>query len=296
MGVSMIIQHQTIDLYERPLFTLVKVKTPMTVAVPLPSEACFAYIIDGDNQSLSERPELKAEPGKVILSLCGHTVGHMISEQEAGQLDSVIVHFHKEQLMRVYEDSKPPMWKELEAPVTQYVVQTAASELVRRYFEGLIHLFQHKEAVTEDILILKLKEIILLLLQTKDSPQITQIICSLFSERTFSFKEVIESHICLPVTIEDLAHLTNRSLSSFKREFKKIYNSSPATYIIDRRTEKVAELLKVSDDSISGIGYQCGFSSPAHLSRVFKEKFGLSPSEYRMTPSDKQSTISGKLN
>ena len=278
----MIIDHKTIELYGKPLFTWVNLKTPMKTSVPLPSEACFAYIMEGDDQLLSEREALKAEAGQVILSLCGNTVGQMIAEQEAGKMSTIVVHFHKDQLLKIYENSKPPLWKELETPVVRYVVQTAASALVKQYFDGIVHLFRHRAAVNEDMLVLKLKEIILLLMQTQNSPQISQIMNSLFSERTFSFKELIDAHVCLPVSIEDLAQLTNRSLSSFKREFKKIYNTTPGNYIIEKRTEKVADLLTISDESISHIGYQCGFMSAAHLSRVFKSKYGVTPSEYRL--------------
>ena len=284
----MIIQHQTIELFHQPLFTWVSMRTPMEGSVPLPSEACFAYIMEGDNQMLVEEHDLRAKPGQVILSLCGHTVGEMLSEQEEGQLSTLVVHFHKEQLRRVYENGKPPLWKELDSPVSEYLVQTAASKLVSQYFTGIVHLFQHREAVTEDILVLKLKEIILLLLQTGNAPAVQKIVASLFSERSFSFREIVDAHITKPISIEQLAQLTNHSLSAFKREFKKIYDTTPGVYIIDKRIEKVANMLTLSDESISQIGYECGFTSPAHLSRVFKTKYGMTPSEYRQSLSVKE--------
>ncbi|TRX60088.1 helix-turn-helix transcriptional regulator [Fulvivirga sp. M361] len=283
----MIVNHKTIDLFDKPLFTWVNIRTPMETSVPLPSEACFAYIIDGDDQVVSFEDGIRVEAGQAILSLCGQMMGHTLSEQEYGQFTSIIVHFHKEVLLKVYENGPPPFWKELEEPVTQYIVQMAASELVKQYFAGVACFFHNREAISQDILILKLKEIILLLLQTKDAPVVTKIMSSLFSQRTFGFKEIVEAHICGPVTTENLALLTNRSISTFKREFKKIYNTTPGNYIINKRVEKVAKLLKVSDESISSVGYECGFSSPAHLSRVFKTKYGMTPSEYRLNLSDK---------
>lgn len=125
-------------------------------------------------------------------------------------------------------------------------------------------------------------------MQTKSSPQVIDIVRSLFSERVFSFKEIIDAHICLPVSVQNLAQLTNMSLSTFKKEFKNIYNSTPSVYIIDKRTEKVANLLKLSNEPISEIGYQCGFNSLSHLSRVFKSQYGVSPTENRLNFSDKQ--------
>ena len=283
----MILKHETIDLNGSPLFTSLTMETPSQVSVPIPSDACFAYIIDGDNQMLVEQMDLRAEPGKVILSLCGYTLGNIIAEQEPGQVTSIIVHFSREHLRTAYENSKPPLWREIERPVTQILVQDAASELVKRYFEGVGHLFQNREAVSEGILIVKLQEIILLLMQTNNSPEIAQIMNSLFSERTFSFKELIDAHLYSNASIQDLAMLTNLSLSSFKREFRKIYDDTPGSYILNKRTEKVAEQLEFSDESVSTIGYQCGFNSPAHLSRVFKSKYGVTPSEYRLNLSVK---------
>lgn len=283
----MIIEHKTIDLWAKPLLSWVTMETPMQQSVPLPSEACFAYIMEGDNHSLSVKPQIKAEAGQVILSLCGNTVGRMLSEQEKGRVSTVVVHFHTEILRQAYQHSPPAFWKELETPVVQFIVQMAASELVKKYFESLVYLFEYREAASEEILVLKLKELIALLMQTENSHQIAQIMRSLFSERTFSFKEMVDAHICTPATVENLAMLTNHSLSSFKREFKRIYNDTPASYIMDKRAERVASLLSVSDESISHIGYDCGFTNPAHLSRVFKNKYGVTPSEYRLNLSGK---------
>ena len=75
--------------------------------------------------------------------------------------------------------------------------------------------------------------------------------------------------------------LTNQSVSSFKRTFKKHYNSTPGAYLMHKRTEKVAQRLAMSDEPVSSIGYDCGFSSPAHLSRAFKQRYGVSPTQYR---------------
>ncbi len=279
----MITYHDTITLYNLPLFTRVSLITPTTEVLSLPSEACYAYIVNGDGQSLSKPNDITAKPGQVILSLCGFTVGKMITEQGEGSIDSIVVHFNKEQLEHVFKGDKPKLWKELEKPVTQYVVQSAASTLIKFYFDGITQLFKNKAALTNHILALKLKEIILLLLQTENSESIRQIMYSLFSDRVFTFKETIDAYIQLPVSIDDLAQLTNYSLSSFKRKFKEIYKTTPGTYITNKRLEQVAERLQYSTDSISAIGYECGFNSPEHLSRIFKKKYGTPPSVYRLT-------------
>ena len=274
----MIHDYKTIELFGKTLFTWVSLETPLVGEFPIPeNQACFAYIWEAESGVLS------VDPGHMILSKCNYYAADQIAHQDRGKVSSLIVHFHKDVLKKVYENELPPFIKPLEEPSFQYYVQKAASELVKGYFSGLLPHFKHQNLIQEDMLVLKLKEIIMLLAQTKDSPQIIEIVRSLFTERTFTFKEIIEANICNPLSIEQLAMLTNNSVSTFKREFKKIYHTTPNAYFIEKRLEKVAEKLLISDESISNIGYDCGFNSATHLSRVFKAKYGLSPSEYRMS-------------
>lgn len=274
-------QHQIL-LLETPLFSKVLIETPLSTTLQLPADACYTYILQGDEQVFSKEKNITATSGKVILSLCGLTMGKMLSDLPKGSIYSIIVHFNPALLKFVFEGEKPPIWKELEKPVTEYVVQSAANSLVSHYFNSIIHLFENEKAVTDQILKLKLKELILLLLQTDNAENIKQIIKSLFSDRTFTFKELIDAYIFKPVSIENLAMLTNCSLSTFKRKFKTIYGSTPSRYIMSQRLEKVAQLLKFSDENIGSIGYECGFQNQEHLSRAFKKKYKKSPSQYRM--------------
>lgn len=278
----MIKRKESISLFDYPLFTIVNLETPSEENLDLPSDACVAYIIEGDEQIFSESENIIAKTNHTIVSLCGLTLGGMLSNQPNGNINSIVVHFNREVLNRVFERGKPELWQELEKPVTQFVVQSAASEMVKYYFDTIIKFFENKEAITESILKIKLKEIILFLLQTDNSDYVRNIIKSLFSERKFSFKELVEAHIENTDSIENLAMVTNCSISTFKRKFKNIFNTTPAKYRLELKLKKVSELLKASDDPISNIGYTCGFESPEHLSRSFKKQYGISPSQYRL--------------
>ena len=176
-------------LVDKPVFTKLGIETPLKEDLALPSDACYLYIQEGDAQPLALNFTLSATKGTVILSTCGLTVGQMISQQFKGEMETIIIHFNRDVLSECFEGEKPALWEELQTPVNEYVVQTAASELVAFYFQGIDQLFYNKEAVTSSILKLKLKEIILLLLQTENGHEVQQIVKSLFSDRTFSFEE-----------------------------------------------------------------------------------------------------------
>ncbi len=270
-----------------PVFTKISIETPLNEDLDLPSGACYLHIDDGDGHSLAISPVLSATPGTTILSTCGLTVGSIISENLNGFMTTTIVHFNKELLQESFENEKPELWEELNSPINEYVVQQAANQLVSSYFKSLEPLFRNKAAISFQLLKLKLKEITLLLLQSENSESVRKIIKSLFSERTFSFKEMVDAHLYTRATVENLAQLTGTSLSTFKRKFKEIYNASPGQYVLEHRLEKVAEQIRITDDPISQIGYQLGFESPEHLSRSFKKQFGIPPSAYRMNQSVK---------
>ena len=283
----MIRDKEQISLNGIPVFTKIGITTPLKEALNLPSDACYLYIKDGTGHTLLKAGNITATNGTVILSSCGLTVGNIISDQPKGEMDTIIVHLNRKLLNLVFEGEKPVLWEEMRVPLNQYVVQTAANKLVKVYFDGIGHLFQSKEVLSDNILKIKLKEVVLLLLQSDNAEPFRQIIKNLFSERTFSFKELVDAHVLSPISIESLAQLTNCSLSTFKRRFNEVYGTSPGKYIMEKRLNKVAEHLRVSDRAISNIGYDLGFENPEHLSRVFKTKFGVSPSIFRMNSSIK---------
>ena len=75
--------------------------------------------------------------------------------------------------------------------------------------------------------------------------------------------------------------MTNLSLSSFKREFKKNYNDTPANYIRNKKLEKSAELLALSEERITDVAFDCGFNSTQYFATVFKKWTGKSPSAHK---------------
>ena len=87
--------------------------------------------------------------------------------------------------------------------------------------------------------------------------------------------------------VEELSQQTNLSISSFKREFVKLYNDTPANYIKIRKLEKAAELLLISDERISDIAFSCGFKDLSNFTKSFHEKYQTTPTNYRLNQNSK---------
>ena len=83
------------------------------------------------------------------------------------------------------------------------------------------------------------------------------------------------------LTNQRLANECNVSEVYFRKLFLKHMNTSPKQYIIDIRLQKAKQLLAEGVFSISAISEKCGFSNPYHFCRIFKDRIGIPPSEYR---------------
>ncbi|MCX2585648.1 AraC family transcriptional regulator [Pedobacter sp. MR22-3] len=95
--------------------------------------------------------------------------------------------------------------------------------------------------------------------------------------------DVMERHYMSSLTIKDFAYLSGRSLSSFKRDFQQIYNTSPEVWIRNKRLERAKTLLESTALNVSEIGNTLGFENISHFSKVFREKYSCSPTTYRAT-------------
>lgn len=98
----------------------------------------------------------------------------------------------------------------------------------------------------------------------------------------FDLSSIMEENYASPISLPELAYLSGRSLASFKRDFKAIYNIPPSDWIRKRRLEKAKELLQNTSLSVSDTCYALGFENTAHFSRIFKEHFGITPSDARV--------------
>jgi AraC family transcriptional regulator len=81
--------------------------------------------------------------------------------------------------------------------------------------------------------------------------------------------------------LDTLADLAGVDRYHFGRCFKAATGSPPYRYVVERRLERAAELLRRSADPIADIAYQVGFSSQSHLTTAFRRRYGTTPNAFR---------------
>lgn len=278
----MITEYRKFDLFGETFVQKVSIKPPFEFAFPVAEQACFLYMLKGEAEYHSEVDHLNIPAKQSLLLNCLHSGKQVRGAKSGGDDEIVIITFHRNTLKRVYNKELPLIFKKNSQTTNQSRGIINNDFLIQKYIEGLLFYFENPLLVSDEILILKLKEIVLLLSQTQQAEVIQTILSQLFSPATFTFRQIIEANLFLPVSVEDLAQKNNLSASSFKREFKKLYNDSPASYIKSKRLERATQLLSVSDDRITNIAFDCGFNDLANFTKSFHDRYGVTPSGYRL--------------
>ena len=96
------------------------------------------------------------------------------------------------------------------------------------------------------------------------------------------FKQVVQNRISdASLQIEEVADDLHMSERTLQRKLKALTGKSPQQLIQSYRLHQAAEFLKSSEDTMSRIGYRCGFSNHSYFAKKFKAQFNLSPNAYR---------------
>ena len=112
-----------------------------------------------------------------------------------------------------------------------------------------------------------------------------------------NFEQIVQDNIFTGCSIEELAYKTNRSPTSFKRDFRRQFKESPHKWMMRKRLVHARLLLISTGKSIVEIGNECNFQNTSHFIKLFKKEFGLTPSVYRRqhnTEIQEKETIAAK--
>jgi AraC-like DNA-binding protein len=149
------------------------------------------------------------------------------------------------------------------------------------YFQSMLTYFTGTAKPAETLLTLKLKELIVSILLGRNNPELAAYFQSLLKSAAPPLSQIMEANFCYNLALEEFARLSHRSLSTFKRDFRKYFNQSPGKWLLQKRLDYSAVLLKNPAVNVSQVASDCGFEDLSHFSRSFKDKFGSSPATYR---------------
>ena len=272
----------SLELYGKPFIKCFTISQEFRLPREMSDDACLNYIEEGTTQIISGTKTFSVGTKESVLMKCGNYMVVSSGVSSISPQKAFTFHFDSESIKQAF-GSRDLSFLRREHAIESIdpTVALGQNELIDGFVQSLDPYFRNKAMVKDDLLAIKLVELVTILMNSTDDPLVSYIFGTISSREHFEFDKVIEANIFNKLSIPELAFLTNRSESTFKRDFKLYYKESPAKYLKIQKLEKASELLRTPSLQISEIAWECGFDNVAHFSTSFTKHFGIPPRSYR---------------
>lgn len=120
----------------------------------------------------------------------------------------------------------------------------------------------------------------LVALHAKHKPQSEQQAVHGSNQRVKTYTEFLETRLCDPVELKDLAGLTGVQRNQVIKDFRRVTGATPGKIVREMRLSQAKQLLR-DEMPLAAVASAAGFSDQSHLTRCFRSAYGLTPNEFR---------------
>jgi AraC-like DNA-binding protein len=145
----------------------------------------------------------------------------------------------------------------------------------------IVNCFSYEGKFLEQLMKVKLQELLLLLLETPSADELIRFFGQLYDDSLPDPIYTVSQNLLKPLSISDYAQLANRSLSKFKRDFRESAGQPPGKWISTKRLEHAHMLTTSTKLTISEICDRSGFNNLSHFIRSYKKLYGKTPASER---------------
>lgn len=237
----------------------------------------FLYVVRGKKLWQSARAKYCVCEGEVIFVKKGANIIHQFFEEG---FCSLMIFVPDDFIANVIKESTTNV-PTCRIENTDTVLRLNLDEVLSAYFPSVLSYLAKDEPPPGQLLEIKFKELILDLFLSAQNESLCGYFRSLCDKSKTSIREIMESNFMYNMKVEDFAYLSGRSVTSFKKDFTRIFNCSPGKWLLKRRLEQAKHLLEVTDKNINELVFETGFENASHFIRVFKQAYGLSPLQFK---------------
>lgn len=185
---------------------------------------------------------------------------------------TVVMHLSTEKLRNFYAGLE----LRHKAPASQKIFTFNNHPLLESCLSSLIPYFE-MEKLPEDIASLKITEAITILRTI--NKEIDHVLANFEKPGKIDLADYMEKNFMFNLPLEKFGYLTGRSLTTFKRDFSKAFNSTPQRWLTQKRLELAHYQFVEKKRKPIDVCYETGFENLSHFSFAFKKYFGYAPTE-----------------
>lgn len=155
--------------------------------------------------------------------------------------------------------------------------------LIHQFAKAIVEIYKNQRVKNKSILNLKILELLHLLNDLAGEQQFANFLFRLTLPQKRNIKAFMANNFNKPLKIEDYAYLTGRSVSTFRRDFKSFYDTTPQKWLREKRMEKALQLLNAHELSVTQLAYEVGYENISYFIKAFKNYTGLTPKQFMLT-------------
>ena len=162
-------------------------------------------------------------------------------------------------------------------PCTEQVVKYKSNYVLEGLRQSLSVYLSGVEQIDKDLVTLKTREALMGIL--KDKPNMVHVFNEFSEPQKADLLLFMEHNFMYNLPLETFAKSSGRSLSTFNRDFRELFQTSPSKWLKKKRLALAKQLMVGYKRKPSEVYLEVGFENLAHFSRSFKSEFGMNPSE-----------------
>lgn len=145
---------------------------------------------------------------------------------------------------------------------------------------SLFPLFAHENRYKKTLIGLKSSDLLLNIISSDSTGTFFSILKQCAADNS-DLSSYMALNFTRPLSVEQFARETNRSLTTYKKDFKALFQMPPKKWINKQRLQKACTLLKNSSMSVTDIGFVVGFSDTSHFISLFKKEYKVTPKQFQ---------------
>ena len=199
---------------------------------------------------------------------------------EAGHFHSLLFYFDDDLIQAFLSTVKIGKIEKTSLPE---FLKLGTDPTINLFAKSLLQIYQAQSLSDNNFLNLKILELLHLINAVVTEKKFTEFLFQLTLPKKRNIKTFIENNFDKPLNINDYAYLTGRSVSTFRREFKVQFQTTPKKWLKEKRIERAIELIDTQSLSVTELAYEVGYENISYFIKAFKLQTGFSPKQYMLS-------------
>jgi AraC-like DNA-binding protein len=240
------------------------------------TKSMFAIILKGKKNIHTEQGDIEIASGDMFFAQRGT---YLLSERMNvdGEYRSLIFFMDDKYLQSFVSRNPDLIGMSKNIMPNGGIYKITSYPLINTWAESVLPVFLSDYTNRKELLKVKTEELLQLLINTDEKQHLIDFLHTFLHPEKLDLKRYMEENFILPLTIDDFAKQTGRSLTSFKNDFKEIFSLPPKQWINTRRLDRAHNLIANSNCTVTEVCYDVGFQNISHFIQLFSKRFGVTP-------------------